>query len=114
MNCRELSHQLHQYVYVLHPLNVVFCVHAHQVPMYVATKMASIRNPSFFAPSPEAYARAAIRYIGYEPRCTLYWPHALWKLVSLLPGPVADRVILNMTLDGRTKGRAKDARKKTQ
>ena len=24
MNCRELSHQLHQSVYVLHPLNVVF------------------------------------------------------------------------------------------
>ncbi|RLM65066.1 hypothetical protein C2845_PM16G12940 [Panicum miliaceum] len=85
-----------------------------QVPMYVATKMASIRNPSFFAPSPEAYARAAVRYIGYEPRCTPYWPHALWKLVWLLPGPVADRVILSMALDGRAKGRAKDARKKAQ
>ena len=82
--------------------------------MYVATKMASIRNPSFFAPSPEAYARAAICYIGYEPQCTPYWPHALWKLVSLLPGPVADRVIHNMALDGRTKGRAKEARKKAQ
>ncbi|PUZ47703.1 hypothetical protein GQ55_7G187700 [Panicum hallii var. hallii] len=85
-----------------------------QVPMYVATKMASIRNPSFLAPSPEAYARAAVRYIGYEPRCTPYWPHALCKLVWLLPGPVADRVILSMALDGRAKGRAKDARKKAQ
>ncbi|CAL5016280.1 unnamed protein product [Urochloa decumbens] len=83
-----------------------------QTPMYVATKMASIRNPSFLAPSPEAYARAAIRYIGYEPRCSPYWPHALWSLVSLLPGPVADRVILSMALDGRAKGKAKDARKK--
>ncbi|RCV34209.1 hypothetical protein SETIT_7G142600v2 [Setaria italica] len=85
-----------------------------QAPMYVATKMASIRNPSFLAPSPEAYARAAVRYIGYEPRCSPYWPHAVWKLVSILPGSVADRVILSMALDGRAKGRAKDARKKKQ
>ncbi|CAN6268298.1 unnamed protein product [Urochloa humidicola] len=85
-----------------------------QAPMYVATKMASIRKPSFWAPSPDAYARAAIRYIGYEPRCFPYWPHAVWNLVSLLPEPIADRVILTMALDGRAKGKAKDARKKAQ
>ncbi|KAL6838840.1 hypothetical protein ACP4OV_031276 [Aristida adscensionis] len=83
-----------------------------QVPMYVATKMASIRNPTFFAPSPEKYAGAAVRYIGYEPRCTPYWPHAVaWLLISLLPEPLADRIILDMSLDVRAKGRAKDARK---
>ncbi|KAL6652501.1 hypothetical protein ACP70R_011426 [Stipagrostis hirtigluma subsp. patula] len=86
-----------------------------QVPWYVATKMASIRNPSFFAPSPETYAGAAVRYIGYEPRCTPYWPHALvWFLLSVLPEHVVDRMALNMSLDVRDKGRAKEARKKTK
>ncbi|XP_062224824.1 very-long-chain 3-oxoacyl-CoA reductase 1-like [Phragmites australis] len=86
-----------------------------QVPMYVATKMASIRNPTFFAPSPETYAHAAVRYIGYEPRCTPYWPHALlWLFVSLLPEPVVDRMLLNMFLGVRAKGMAKEARKKTR
>ncbi|KAG2572921.1 hypothetical protein PVAP13_7KG210500 [Panicum virgatum] len=62
-----------------------------QVPLLVATKMASIRNPSF-TPSPETYARAAVRRIGYEPRCTPYWPHALlWLLISIVPEPIADR-----------------------
>ncbi|CAN6235417.1 unnamed protein product [Urochloa humidicola] len=84
-----------------------------QVPLLVATKMASTRNPSFFAPSPETYAHAAVRYIGYEPRCTPYWPHALlWFLISLVPEAVADRMILSVALDVRTKGQAKDARKK--
>ncbi|TVU15450.1 hypothetical protein EJB05_38971, partial [Eragrostis curvula] len=86
-----------------------------QVPMYVATKMASIRNPGFFSPSPEAYARAAVRYIRYEPVCTPYWTHGvMWFLISLLPEPVADKIFLDMALDIRTKGRAKEARKKAQ
>ncbi|CAL5016277.1 unnamed protein product [Urochloa decumbens] len=84
-----------------------------QVPLLVATKMASIRNPSFFAPSPETYAHAAVRYIGYEPRCTPYWPHALlWFLISLVPEAVANGMILGVALDVRIKGQAKDARKK--
>lgn len=86
-----------------------------QAPMYVATKMASIRKPSLFAPSPEDYARAAVRYIGYEPRCTPYWAHSLvWFLFSVLPESVADRYVLNMSLGIRHKGMAKDARKKAQ
>jgi 17beta-estradiol 17-dehydrogenase / very-long-chain 3-oxoacyl-CoA reductase len=84
--------------------------------MLVATKMASVRNPSFFTPSPETYAAAAVRCIGYEPRCTPYWPHALlWLLISLVPDPLADRLIRGVALDVRAKGRAKeDTRKKAQ
>jgi 17beta-estradiol 17-dehydrogenase / very-long-chain 3-oxoacyl-CoA reductase len=81
--------------------------------MYVATKMASIREASLFAPSPETYARAAVRYIGYEPRCTPHWAHGLvWFLFSVVPEPLADRYLLAMSLGIRDKGRAKDARKK--
>ncbi|KAL5213791.1 hypothetical protein ABZP36_002943 [Zizania latifolia] len=86
-----------------------------QVPLYAATKMASIKKASFLAPSPETYARAAVRYIGYEPTCTPYWPHAvLWFLISSLPETLVDRFLLDMSVGIRKKGMAKDARKKTQ
>ncbi|CAN6228598.1 unnamed protein product [Urochloa humidicola] len=86
-----------------------------QVPIQVATKLASIRKPTFLAPSPEAYARAAVRYIGYEPRCSPYWTHALVGFfISLLPEPIADRMFLNRNLSIRARGRAKDAKKKAQ
>ncbi|CAD6260475.1 unnamed protein product [Miscanthus lutarioriparius] len=85
------------------------------VPIQVATKLASIRKPTFLAPSPETYARAAVRYIGYEPRCTPYWGHALvWLLISLVPEPIADRMFLNRSISIRAKGRAKEAKKKAQ
>jgi 17beta-estradiol 17-dehydrogenase / very-long-chain 3-oxoacyl-CoA reductase len=85
------------------------------VPIQVATKLASIRKPTFLAPSPEAYARAAVRHIGYEPRCSPYWTHALVGfLISLLPEPIADRMFLHRNLSIRARGRAKDAKKKAQ
>ncbi|KAJ1271590.1 hypothetical protein BS78_06G138900 [Paspalum vaginatum] len=84
-----------------------------QVPILVATKLSSIRKPTFLAPSPDTYARAAVRYIGYEARCTPYWPHALfWLLISLLPEPIADRMFLNRSLSIRARARAKEAKKK--
>ncbi|PUZ47706.1 hypothetical protein GQ55_7G188000 [Panicum hallii var. hallii] len=86
-----------------------------QVPIQVATKLASIRKPTLLAPSPEAYARAAVRRIGYEPRCTPYWAHAVvGLLISLVPEPVADRMFLNRSLGIRARGRAKEAKKKAQ
>lgn len=75
--------------------------------------MASIRQASLFAPSPEMYARAAVRYIGYEPRCTPYWAHALvWFLFTVVPEPIANKYVLDVSLGIRNKGRAKEARKK--
>uniref|UniRef100_A0A7N0UVF1 Uncharacterized protein n=1 Tax=Kalanchoe fedtschenkoi TaxID=63787 RepID=A0A7N0UVF1_KALFE len=61
-----------------------------QVPLYVATRMASrvaaIHEPTMFAPSAEEYARAAIKRIGYEARSMPYWGHALqWHLASAFP-----------------------------
>lgn len=41
---------------------------------------------TFFTPSPDAYAKAAVRWIGYEPLCMPYWPHYIqWCVASLLP-----------------------------
>ncbi|EXB82449.1 Inactive hydroxysteroid dehydrogenase-like protein 1 [Morus notabilis] len=66
-----------------------------QVPLYVVTKMvsevASIEKTSLFIPSAEDYAKAAIRRIGYEARCTPYWAHSLqWFFASFLSEDILD------------------------
>lgn len=86
-----------------------------QVPLYVATKMASIRRSSFFVPSADTYARAALQSIGYEPRCTPYWPHSLlWCLLSVLPEAAIDKWRLGFCLGIRKRGQLKDAKNKEQ
>lgn len=84
-----------------------------QVPLYVATKMASIKRSSFFVPSTNGYARAGVSWIGYEPRCTPYWPHSLlWALANSLPEFVIDSWRLRFCLGIRKRGQLKDSRKK--
>ncbi|KAL5552707.1 hypothetical protein UlMin_040108 [Ulmus minor] len=84
-----------------------------QVPLYVATKMASIKRSSFFVPSTDGYARAAMRWIGYEPRCTPYWPHSiLWTLAFALPEFAVDSWRLGFCLGIRKRGQLKDSQKK--
>ncbi|GAB2297842.1 Very-long-chain 3-oxoacyl-CoA reductase 1 [Dionaea muscipula] len=84
-----------------------------QVPLYVATKMASIRRSSFLVPSTDGYAKAGIRYIGYEPRCTPYWPHSLiWGLMGFVPDRLFDGWRLRFSLGIRQRGQLKDSRKK--
>lgn len=84
-----------------------------QVPLYVATKMASIKRSSLFVPSTDGYARAAMRWIGYEPRCTPYWPHSLlWGLAYSLPERIIDAWRLRFCLGIRKRGQLKDSQKK--
>ncbi|XP_047332823.1 very-long-chain 3-oxoacyl-CoA reductase-like protein At1g24470 [Impatiens glandulifera] len=89
-----------------------FGIHVQcQVPLYVSTKMAAKvaflkGNPTMFVPSSDDYARAAIRRIGYESRCTPYWTHSFqWFLVSLLPEFVIDAWRLSIGIQRREKGR---------
>lgn len=78
-----------------------------QVPLYVATKMASkaasIEKSTLFVPSPDDYVRAAVRHIGYEPRCTPYWSHSVqWCLARLLvPDAVLDAWRLSIGISRR-------------
>ncbi|XP_023542253.1 very-long-chain 3-oxoacyl-CoA reductase-like protein At1g24470 [Cucurbita pepo subsp. pepo] len=79
-----------------------------QVPLYVATEMASrvasVSRASLFIPSSDDYVRAAIRRIGYEPRCTPYWSHSLqWCFACLLPEAVLDAWRLSIGLQRRRK-----------
>nr|CCA17890.1 estradiol 17betadehydrogenase putative [Albugo laibachii Nc14] len=46
-------------------------------PMFVSTKLAGMRNSTFFVPSPKTYAEAALANLGYETVFSPYWPHAL-------------------------------------
>ncbi|CAF1903174.1 hypothetical protein HID58_046818 [Brassica napus] len=81
-----------------------------QVPLYVATKMTKIRRASFLVASPEGYAKAALRFVGYEPRCTPYWPHALMGyVVSALPESVFESFNIKRCLQIRKKGMLKDS-----
>ncbi|KAH7515612.1 hypothetical protein FEM48_Zijuj10G0045000 [Ziziphus jujuba var. spinosa] len=77
-----------------------------QVPLYVATKMASdiasIKRSSLFVPSPDDYAEAAIRHIGYEARCTPYWSHWVqWCFAGLLPEAILDSWRLSIGINRR-------------
>ncbi|CAL0325085.1 unnamed protein product [Lupinus luteus] len=82
-----------------------------QVPLYVATNMvsevASIKRNSFFIPTPEGYARAAISEIGYEQRCTPYWAHSIqWCFARLVPDPLLDAWRLSIGIRRRNDGEA--------
>ncbi|KAI7735515.1 hypothetical protein M8C21_017873, partial [Ambrosia artemisiifolia] len=84
-----------------------------QVPLYVATKMASIKRSSFFVPSATGYAKAGLRWLGHEPRCTPYWPHSvIWSLLYSLPEFAVDSWCLGFCLKIRKRGQLKDSRKK--
>jgi 17beta-estradiol 17-dehydrogenase / very-long-chain 3-oxoacyl-CoA reductase len=83
-----------------------------QVPLYVATKMASIKRSSFFVPSTDGYAKAGVKWIGYEPRCTPYWPHTLlWAVACSLPESIVDAWRLRFCIGIRKRGQLKDSRK---
>ncbi|CAJ2667965.1 unnamed protein product [Trifolium pratense] len=83
-----------------------------QVPLYVATKMASIRRSSFFVPSTDGYAKAGVKWIGYEPRCTPYWPHTLlWAVACSLPESIVDAWRLRFCIGIRKRGQLKESRK---
>uniref|UniRef100_A0A1J3EFG0 Very-long-chain 3-oxoacyl-CoA reductase-like protein n=1 Tax=Noccaea caerulescens TaxID=107243 RepID=A0A1J3EFG0_NOCCA len=78
-----------------------------QVPLYVATRMvsevAAIVKPSFFVPSPEVYAKAAVEQIGIGSRCSPFWAHSLqWFLAGLLPENLLDLWRLSVGLRRRS------------
>jgi 17beta-estradiol 17-dehydrogenase / very-long-chain 3-oxoacyl-CoA reductase len=81
-----------------------------QVPMLVATKLAKIKKPSLFVPTPKAYAAAAVKAIGYEPEISPYWSHALQVyLLTHLPEWIVAKLVMNMHMGIRKAGMKKEA-----
>ncbi|KAI5061873.1 hypothetical protein GOP47_0022412 [Adiantum capillus-veneris] len=76
---------------------------------------SSIKRSSFFCPSPNVYAHSGVKWIGYEPLCSPYWPHSLlWKIVKSFPEPLFDAVRFQSCMDVRRRGKAKESRKKDE
>ncbi|XP_057542162.1 very-long-chain 3-oxoacyl-CoA reductase 1-like [Amaranthus tricolor] len=75
-----------------------------QVPMLVATKMASIKKASFFIPSPEQFSKASIKWIVYDTICVPYWTHALeWCIMNMIPDSLVNRMLLRYFISVRKK-----------
>ena len=45
----------------------------NQAPGFVATKLSKIRKPTIDAPTPDVWAKAAVRHVGYESTSSPYW-----------------------------------------
>ncbi|CAO2828906.1 unnamed protein product [Amaranthus hypochondriacus] len=75
-----------------------------QVPLLVATKMASIKKASFFTPSPEQFSKASIKWIGYDTICVPYWTHALeWCIMNMIPDSLVNWMLLRYFISLRKK-----------
>ena len=78
--------------------------------MLVATKLAKIKKPSLFVPTPSAYAAAAVKAIGFETVISPYWSHAIQVyLLTNLPEWIVSKLVLNMHLGIRKAGMKKEA-----
>lgn len=86
-----------------------------QVPMFVATKLAKLRKASLFVASPKAYAKAAVRAIGFETVVSPYWSHALQVyLLTTLPEWITSMIVMNMHQGIRKAGMKKEAAAKKE
>ncbi|KAK9822366.1 hypothetical protein WJX81_002026 [Elliptochloris bilobata] len=80
----------------------------NQAPGFVATKLSKIRKASMEVPSPDTWAAAAVRHIGYESTSSPYWFHALqWAIVSSAPAAIVDFYMLTLNKGLRGKYYAK-------
>ncbi|KAK9675477.1 hypothetical protein RND81_11G009500 [Saponaria officinalis] len=78
-----------------------------QVPLYVATKMATcvakVQGSSLFVPTAEDYAAAGVQWVGFGARCSPYWAHALqWCATSLVPKSLLDAWRLSIGIHRRS------------
>ncbi|KAJ8438573.1 hypothetical protein Cgig2_024662 [Carnegiea gigantea] len=73
-----------------------------QIPMLIATKMASVTKTSFFVPSPKQFSKACVRWISYDVLCVPSWTHALeCFLVKSMPDSLVNSMILRNFLNLR-------------
>mmetsp|Transcript_79859 Transcript_79859/g.230842 ORF Transcript_79859/g.230842 Transcript_79859/m.230842 type:complete len:321 (-) Transcript_79859:146-1108(-) len=88
-----------------------FNIHVQvQAPLFVTTKLSKIRKTSLTVPSPSAYAKEAVKHIGFEDTVSPYWSHALqlW-LIRQLPEWAVIQIGLALHLPIRKAGMKKEA-----
>jgi len=65
-----------------------------QCPLFVTSKLSKIRTATLNTPSPETYAAAGIKAIGYEVISIPYWPHAVQnQIVRSIPEVLSARIV---------------------
>lgn len=81
-----------------------------QIPFYVATKLAKMRT-SALVPTPRAYVAVGMKWIGYpDAVASPFFLHALQGyILDKLPDFVVSKIIMNMHLATRNRGKKKDA-----
>lgn len=81
-----------------------------QTPLFVTTKLAKIKRSSITVPTPQTYAKASVKAIGYDVAISPYWSHALqlW-LMDSLPTGLAISIVAKMHHAIRKKGLKKEA-----
>ncbi|KAM5568042.1 very-long-chain 3-oxoacyl-CoA reductase 1-like [Rosa sericea] len=84
-----------------------------QVPVFVATRLAKIKESSLFIPSPETFSKSSIRWIGYDNVCTPYWSHSVMGFVArALPHALLTATIFHYFLGNRKRGQLNELQKK--
>lgn len=67
-------------------------------PMVVSTKMSKVRNPSFFIPSAEEFAKSAVRTVGNARETSGYYSHQIQvEGMRLIPNFITRAIIERRT-----------------
>jgi len=84
-----------------------------QCPWFVATKISKIRRPRVDAPTPEVWAKAAVRQIGYETVLTPYWYHGVMSAVidNFAPNFIVKKYVHDLHKTFRNKFYRREARR---
>lgn len=65
-----------------------------QIPMFVVSKMSKIRRSSLTVPTPDTYAKAAVKQFGYTGTLSPYWVHELMLVtINSIPSALAEMYI---------------------
>ncbi|KAJ8773618.1 hypothetical protein K2173_005864 [Erythroxylum novogranatense] len=84
-----------------------------QIPLLVSTKMSKMKKSTFLVPSPETYAKASIRWIGYEHLCSPVWSHTVqWLILSALPDSLLNWCVFRYFNGMRERGLKRDNSRK--
>lgn len=86
-----------------------------QAPFFVSTKLSKIRRARLDAPSPQTWARAAVRVIGRGSDITPYWYHAIMlAAIRTLPVGLGTKYVMGMHQSLRAAYYRKQARLATE
>ncbi|CAN0896343.1 Very-long-chain 3-oxoacyl-CoA reductase 1 [Linum grandiflorum] len=78
-----------------------------QIPLLVATRMTKMRKSNVLVPSATEYAKASLRFVGYEAMCCPHWSHYLqWTLLNHLPDALVNWLTFRYMLRRRKRGLA--------